>query len=435
MSDAPNFQSFTDHELREEQGACVVKMRELQKEIDARDGTAKGVYTKEDDARWTTLNERHDNIVAEFASRDELRNAQIQSELRRQQLDRLENESRKRVTQPDPLVSKNTADPEKRDAEIVERVWRKWLDTKQIIHLTATEQRALQMDNDTLGGSMVASEMFVNQLIKFTDNLVWMRGLATVIPVRNAESIGVPSWDTDPADASWTSELGTGSEDTAARTGKRSLTPHPVAQRILISRTLARNSVRPVVEFVASRLAYKFGVVEEGAYLTGTGANQPLGVFTPSAQGISTGRDVSTGNTTTAVTADGLIEAKYSLKQQYMNSPALRWVFSRTAVKNIRKLKTGAGDYIWQAGLGGTPGTILDVPFLMSEYAPSTFTAGLYVGIIGDFSNYWIAESMQMEMQRLDELYAATNQIGLIGRKEVDGMPVLEEAFARVTLA
>ncbi len=40
-----------------------------------------------------------------------------------------------------------------------------------------------------------------------------------------------------------------------------------------------------------------------------------------------------------------------------------------------------------------------------------------------------------MEVQRLVELYAATNQVGLIGRMESDGMPVLEEAFARVKLA
>ena len=40
-----------------------------------------------------------------------------------------------------------------------------------------------------------------------------------------------------------------------------------------------------------------------------------------------------------------------------------------------------------------------------------------------------------MELQRLDELYAATNQVGFIGRMELDGMPVLAEAFTRVTLA
>ena len=74
-------------------------------------------------------------------------------------------------------------------------------------------------------------------------------------------------------------------------------------------------------------------------------------------------------------------------------------------------------------------------PFLMSEYAPSTFTTGLYVGILGDFSLYWIVDALSMEVQRLEELYAATNQIGFIGRLETDGAPVLEEAFTRVKLA
>jgi hypothetical protein len=32
------------------------------------------------------------------------------------------------------------------------------------------------------------------------------------------------------------------------------------------------------------------------------------------------------------------------------------------------------------------------------------------------------------------ELYAETNQVGYIGRMEVDGMPVLEEAFSRLIM-
>ena len=71
----------------------------------------------------------------------------------------------------------------------------------------------------------------------------------------------------------------------------------------------------------------------------------------------------------------------------------------------------------------------------MSEYAPNTFTTGLYVGIIGDFSRYWIVDSLQLQFQRLVELYAATNQVGCIGRAETDAVPVLAEAFARVKLA
>jgi len=70
----------------------------------------------------------------------------------------------------------------------------------------------------------------------------------------------------------------------------------------------------------------------------------------------------------------------------------------------------------------------------MSEYAPNTFTTGLYVGILGDFSNYWIADAVDMQVQVLKELYAETNQTGYIGRLDTDGMPVLAEAFARVKL-
>ena len=43
---------------------------------------------------------------------------------------------------------------------------------------------------------------------------------------------------------------------------------------------------------------------------------------------------------------------------------------------------------------------LLDVPVIMSEYAPNTFTTGLYVGIIGDLSKYWIADAMTLGIQR-----------------------------------
>ncbi len=296
------------------------------------------------------------------------------------------------------------------------------------------EVRNLQADLDTQAGYLIPPLQFVNRLIKFVDDLVFIRGLSTKMTVTNAQSLGAPSLDSDPSDADWTAELLTGAEDSAMTVGRRDFSPYPLAKRIRISNKLLR--LAPNVEgLVMQRFGYKFAVTEEKAFLTGSGAQQPLGVFTPSVYGISTARDVSTGNTTTDITADGLIEAKYGLKQPYMQSGSLRWIFSRPAVKKIRKLKDGVGQYIWQAGLGGTPDTLLDIPVLMSEYCPATFTTGLYVGILGDFSYYWIVESLNMQMQRLDELYAETNQTGFIARRELDAMPVLEEAFVRVKLA
>ena len=105
-------------------------------------------------------------------------------------------------------------------------------------------------------------------------------------------------------------------------------------------------------------------------------------------------------------------------------------------LKQVDKIKDGEGRYIWQESVTvGQPDRLLGFPVNFSEYAPNTFTTGLYVAMLGAFSNYWIAESLSFEIQRLNELYAATNQVGFITRAELDGMPVLEEAFVRVTLA
>ncbi|MEO5366048.1 MAG: phage major capsid protein [Magnetococcus sp. WYHC-3] len=295
------------------------------------------------------------------------------------------------------------------------------------------EVRALQADSAIAGGFLVAPEDFVTALIKAKDDMTFVRRLAKVIPVPKAESLGVPVLDTDPDDSEWTSEIKTGNEDSAMNFEKRSLYPHPSAKRIKVSEKLIRVSLISVDQLVRERLAYKFGITEERAFLAGNGANKPLGVFTASASGISTSRDVSAGNTASAITADNLINVKYSLKAQYRMS--CNWIFHRDAIKMIRKLKDGDGNYLWKMGISSDkPDTILDYPVNESEYAPSTFTTGLYVGILGDFSFYWIADALNMQIKVLNELYAETGQIGYIGRMEVDGAPVHENAFARVKL-
>jgi HK97 family phage major capsid protein len=104
----------------------------------------------------------------------------------------------------------------------------------------------------------------------------------------------------------------------------------------------------------------------------------------------------------------------------------------RDWVKRVAKLKDSEGQYLWQAGLqAGQPDRLLGFPVNMTENGPSTFTTGLYTNILGDFSFYWIAEVLAMEIKRLDELYARTGQTGFIVEAQVDGMPVLEEAFVR----
>jgi HK97 family phage major capsid protein len=299
----------------------------------------------------------------------------------------------------------------------------------------AANKRAdtLQVGLLTKGGYLQPSVEFLAEILKNVDNDVFVRRYARKFPILKAESLGVPRLDTDIDDADWTSELLTGSQGDFVF-GKRELRPHPMAKSVKVSKKLPQVSVMPIDQFVRERLQYKFGITDEKGFLTGDGAQKPLGVFTASANGISTARDVSTDNTATEITADGLQEAKGAMKASYW--PQARWAFHRTGITKIRKLKDGNGQYLWVPGLnGGTPSMILDLPYDVSEYVPNTFTTGLYVGALCAWPYYWIVDALDMTVQFVDQLYAATNQDGYIARREVDGMPVLEEAFVRVKLA
>lgn len=400
-------------ELRQQRAQLIAQARAI---LDQADAEERGLTEEEQNQYDAIMND-----VTEMTADIERREQQLALE--------------RALEQPaDPLRPDPDGGPEDRVAEF-QREQRAQLvrflrdpDSPNRIQL-----RALQADADIYGGYLVTPVQFVQDLIQAVDNLVYIRQWATTHQVATAASLGAPSLDNDPADPTWTAELAIGSEDSTMSFGKRELYPHPLAKYIKVSRKLLR-MVPDVEGLVRDRLGYKFSVTMENAYLNGSGSNQPLGVFTASDDGIGTARDVSTGNTDTEIRFDGLIEAKYTLKPQYW--PKAKWLFHRDGVKQIAKLKDGEGQYIWRESVRvGEPDRILGSPSFMSEYAPNTFTTGLYVGIFGDFSFYWIADALDMDMQRLDELYAATNQVGFVGRMESDGMPVLAEAFVRVKLA
>lgn len=293
--------------------------------------------------------------------------------------------------------------------------------------------RDLQTNTTTKGGSW-APIQFVAQLIADLDNTIPLRQYASVWTVTDAGGLGFPTVEADPDDPDWTTEVGSVSADTTARTGLREFRPHLLTKLVKESMQLLNSTPLNAESWVRQRLAYKMGVAQENAFMTGTGAGQPLGIFTASAMGISTGRDVATGNSSTAIGAANLFEQVYNLTSPYrMNG---RWLLSRTAVKQIRKLTDSVdGRYLWQDGIAaGQPSTLLGYPVTESEYCPATFTSGLYVGAFGDLSKYYIADAALNSVQRLNELYAGNNQVGFICRSWTDGMPVDENAFSRMKL-
>jgi HK97 family phage major capsid protein len=295
------------------------------------------------------------------------------------------------------------------------------------------ERRDLQMDLDTAGGYIVAPEQMHGELLKNVDNATPFRNAIRKIPVLGAASLGVATITDRISSRVRGSELGAPTADSTLKFGKRSLTPSPTTGLIKVSKDLLRVSTMNPESIVLDEIQYEEAIGLEQEYMTGGGSPGPLGVFTASADGIPTTRDVSTGNASTAITFDGLTSAKMSLKQAYRVKA--QWLFHRDAITQIMKIKDGNGQYIWQPSKQlGVPDMLLGLPVLESEYAPATFTTGQYVGLIGDFNFYWHVDQIGLEIQRLVELYAATNQVGFMYRAKNDAAPMKAEAFTRVKL-
>ena len=299
--------------------------------------------------------------------------------------------------------------------------------------LTPDEVRALSVGTASEGGYTVPQEEFIAELIKTVDDAAVIRGLARTFQVTQAQSLGAPTLSADPSDPDWTTELAVGTEDSTMAFGRRELRPWPLAKYIKVSDKLLRASPLGMEGIVRDRLAYKVAVANSKAFNTGSGINQPLGIYTPDANGISTARDVDV-STSNAVDADKIITARYTLRPGYW--PAARWHLHRNMLAKLRQLKTGTSpnQYLWMPGLTvGAPNTLLDFPYSVDEYAPSaTVGTGIYLAVLGDFSSYWIVDAMNVRLQRLDELFALTNQVGFVIRMETDGQPVLEDAFVRL---
>lgn len=306
------------------------------------------------------------------------------------------------------------------------------------LHGSLDEMKALATSPGGAGGYLV-SDTHRTELLSLIGEAIAMRRISRVLPPIPGGSSITPTEEDELSDPEWTSEVSTGSADTVEPFGERRLSPHPLAKRILVSRTILRAATLVDVEsWVLSRLAQKFAEAEENGFINGNGAQQPIGLLNA---GIT---DKSTA-TSNELHGDDIINWAYALPAAYMQAAVI--LANRSFIRKVRLIHSfdtsdAADRYLWQPGLdAGSPPQILDWPYELSDKYPTgldssdDFDDDEIVATIGDFeSGYWIVDSLNFEVQRLDELYAENNQVGFIGRKETDGMVVRADAFRNLKI-
>ena len=173
--------------------------------------------------------------------------------------------------------------------------------------------------------------------------------------------------------------------------------------------------------YIANEFARRIGAAEEEAFFTGNGSGKPLGILAATG-GAGTGKTAAKAN---EISFDEVIDLFYSLRAPYRRKAV--FVMNDATVRELRKLKSANG-YLWQpSATAATPDTILNRPVYTSSFMP-TIASGAKTILFGDLSYYWVADRQSRTFKRLNELYAATGQVGFLASERVDGKLILAEA-------
>lgn len=282
---------------------------------------------------------------------------------------------------------------------------------------------ALEVGEDSEGGYLAPDE-YQRTLIDALQEENIFRRLAHVISTSSGDrkipvvaSHGTASW-IDEEDAYPESDDSFGQVTIGA---------HKLATMIKISEELLNDSVFNMPQYVATEFARRIGAAEEEAFFTGNGSGKPTGILANKVNNKDVGAQVGvTTANAAAFTADEIMDLFYSLRAPYRRKAV--FIMNDSSIKALRKLKLGNGEYIWAPSLvAGEPDKLLGKPVYTSQFMPE-IAAGAKTVLFGDLGYYWIADRQGRSFKRLNELYAATGQVGFLGSERVDGKLILPEA-------
>jgi len=295
---------------------------------------------------------------------------------------------------------------------------------KGIEGLDVAEKKALTVSNDSTGGYLAPPE-YVKELIKDITEISPIRSIARIRST-GSRSIQIPK-RTGTFAAQWVAESGTRSETTGYQVGLEELPAHEQYALVDISEQDLEDSVFNLEAEMQSEFSEQFAKAEGAAFVSGNAVGKPEGFMTNS--------DVASidSGSNTAITGDNLISLVHNIKSDYGRNGS--FVFNRSTLAAIRKLKDTAGQYVFQAGMslqGGVTNTILGQPYVEATDMPSIAQNAFPVAF-GDFRRaYMIVDRVSLAVLRDPFTQATTGNVRYIARRRVGGQVILPEAINKL---
>lgn len=251
------------------------------------------------------------------------------------------------------------------------------------------EKRAQLAGTTTAGGFTVPPEL---QAILIKSMVAWGpmydEDICTTITTASGNPLPMPTVNDTSATLSVTAE-GVTLPDTAAKDaafGQRQLDAFSYnTEWIRVSYELANDSIFNMEQLLGDLLGERLGRRANLELTIGDGTGDPNGIVTAAALGI-------TAASATAITWDEVMRLEHSVDPAYRMSPKCRYMFHDNILRDLRLLKDGQGNYLWQMGdvKGGYPAMFNGRVYSINQAMAAAQATTARVMLFGDFGKYFV---------------------------------------------
>lgn len=288
------------------------------------------------------------------------------------------------------------------------------------------DRKALSVGSDPDGGYLVTPDTtgrIVNRIYETSP----MRQVASVMSIGTDSVEGLN--DLGENGFQWVGETGGRIESATAQLGKWAIMVHEAVSIVSATQKVLEDARLDLEAWLATKSADRIARGENEAFIKGDGASRPRGLFVyPTAATADASRawgtfeHVNTGTNGGFGAAmngtDKLLDLVYALKSAYRSNA--QFMTNRSTLRDVRKLKDGQGNYIWQPSLvAGQPSALLGYSVVEAEDVDAIGTGSLSIAF-GDFREaYQIVDRIGLSVLR--DPYTSYPYVFFKFRKRVGG--------------
>jgi HK97 family phage major capsid protein len=301
-------------------------------------------------------------------------------------------------------------------------------------------KNAMSSTDPSSGGFLIPEE-FRTEMLEIALSTAVVRSRATVIPMSTLR-VAIPTVDSTSNASSvyggivgyWTEE-GSAMVQSQPRFGRVGLEAKKLTAYTEIPNELISDSNPSAEAFVRQAFPQAIAWFEDVAFLTGSGAGEPVGVFNPNNGALLSQAAVS-GQATRTILWENLVGMYSRMLPTSLNDAV--WVVAPDTLPELltTALSVGTGGApIGMANFSGTSGptmTLLGRPVIISEKVNAlssvTSTQGGDVNFV-DFRQYLIGDRMSMAAELSTDYKFANDVTAFRFIERVDGRPWMQSAI------